>query len=96
MRALADVDGALRADFRRGEPRASGCDGVSAPRRLSARRLRRVAAGGGGSGDGRLGSRARAIQPFAKGAVYVNEMSADEGEDRIRLRMGRTTIGWHR
>jgi FAD/FMN-containing dehydrogenase len=30
----------------------------------------------------------RAIQPFAKGAVYVNEMSADEGEDRIRLAYG--------
>jgi FAD/FMN-containing dehydrogenase len=30
----------------------------------------------------------RAIQPFAKGAVYVNEMSADEGEDRIRMAYG--------
>jgi FAD/FMN-containing dehydrogenase len=30
----------------------------------------------------------RAIQPFARGAVYVNELSADEGEDRVRLAYG--------
>jgi FAD/FMN-containing dehydrogenase len=30
----------------------------------------------------------RGIQPFARGAVYVNELDADEGEDRVRLAYG--------
>ena len=29
-----------------------------------------------------------AVQPFASGRVYVNELSADEGEDRVRLAFG--------
>jgi hypothetical protein len=29
-----------------------------------------------------------AVQPFASGHVYVNELSADEGEDRVRLAFG--------
>jgi FAD/FMN-containing dehydrogenase len=30
----------------------------------------------------------RGIQPFARGAVYVNELDADEGEDRVRIAYG--------
>ncbi len=30
----------------------------------------------------------RSIQPFASGGVYVNELSGDEGEDRVRLAYG--------
>src|SRR5262249_54870737 len=30
-----------------------------------------------------------ALQPFASGGVYVNELGADEGEDRVRLAFGR-------